>query len=457
MNFSVFPWLELTLVLPFIGAVLIAFVRAPAMAARWCVGFAFATLGCAAAAAISFGVAPSGTAFLGTFIVDAIAAPMLPVLALLHLLTILGTAKSLVTTQFCMRVLLSAVTTMAAVTSQSGSVLVALMVVASILPVWDMHSRGRRMRGYLVYMVPFVTLLLLGWIFVDDGKSAWAIGLLVIALKLCGGIVPLHGWLPAMFKNAAIGTAMLFVLPLIEVVAALRLLLPSAPDWMLQAVSVTCLITAVYSGGMAVVQHEVRRFYAYLCLSQTSLVMFAVMLHTSTALTAALCLWISAIVALAGLGFSVRALVSRFGELSLREHHGYYEQVPGLAVCFLIAGLACVGFPGTIGFVPMELLISGSVDQGLWVSLTLALAAMLNAIAIMRAYFALFTGKRPTTSVSLQITTTERIGITLIALAVFMGGWFSPSVVASRHRVTDELLLKRQGGNPAALPTAGQH
>jgi len=257
---------------------------------------------------------------------------------------------------------------------------------------------------------------------------------------LRGGIAPLHGWLPTLFQGAKYGTAMVFVLPLLEVLAALRLLLPATPAWMLDAASVACLVTAVYGGGMAVVQEETRKFYAHLCVSQTSLVLFAVILHTSNGLTAALCLWMSSMLALAGLAFSIRALEARFGALSLREHHGYYEQVPGLAVCFLITGLASVGFPGTIGFVPMELLISGSVEQGLWVSGTLAVAAMLNGIAIMRAYFALFTGKRPTTSVSLQVTAVERVGIVIIALVVFLGGWFSPGVVASRHGTADKLL-----------------
>lgn len=75
---------------------------------------------------------------------------------------------------------------------------------------------------------------------------------------------------------------------------------------------------AVYGGGMAIVQNEVRKFYEHLCLSQTSLVM----LHTSNGLTAAPRLWISSSLELAGLAFYVRALEVRFGALSLREHHG---------------------------------------------------------------------------------------------------------------------------------------
>jgi NADH-quinone oxidoreductase subunit M len=429
-----FPWLELTLLLPLLGAVAVAFFKTPTEALRVSLGFFIGTLLTATAASFQLG------AGIGRhFAVDGLAAPMLPVLALLHLLTLLGTAKSRVSPMFCVRLLVAAFVSLAAVTCQTPWLLITLLVLGVLVPLWDLVSRGQPLRGYLIHMGLFVALLVTGWQLI--GQSV-GYGLLLIALLLRGGIVPLHGWVPTLFQGAAYGTAMVFVLPLMEVLAALRLLLPSAPEWMLNAASVMCLITAVYGGGMAIVQNEVRKFFAHLCLSQTALVMFAVMLHTSNGLTAALCLWISSSLALAGLAFSVRALEARFGALSLREHHGFYEQVPGLAVCFMITGLASVGFPGTIGFVPMELLISGSADQGLWVSFTLAIAAMFNGIAIMRAYFALFTGKRTTTSVSLRRTPIERVGVILITLVVFLGGWFSPGVVSSRHETADKLLKR---------------
>ena len=430
-----FSWLGVTLILPLLGAVVAVFLKVPAVAMRVSLGFFAGTLITATAANLTF--AGPKLAWLNHFAVDDLAAPMLPVLALLHLLTLLGTAKSRVSPMFCVRLLIAAFVSLAAVTCQTPAILIALLVLGVLVPLWDLMSRGQPVRGYLIHMSFFVALLVTGWQFVGQDIGY---GLLLIALLLRGGIVPLHGWLPTLFQGAAYGTAMVFVLPLMEVLAALRLLLPSTPEWMLNSAGVVCLITAVYGGGMAIVQNEVRKFFAHLCLSQTALVMFAVMLHTSNGLTAALCLWISSSLALAGLAFSVRALEARFGPLSLREFHGFYEQVPGLAICFLMTGLASVGFPGTIGFVPMELLISGSVEQGLGVSLTLAIAAMLNGIAIMRAYFALFTGKRPTTSVSLQKTPMERAGIILIALIVFLGGWFSPGMVASRHHTADRLL-----------------
>ncbi len=440
MNPSALPWLEFTLLTPLAGAGVVFFVKTPATAGRLCLGVLVAMLALATATALLFpGGAVRGP---GMVAVDDLSAPLLPTLALLHLVTILGTAKSRVSPPFCARLLLAATLNLTLITCHSGWMLTALLGLGVLLPLWDLRSRGRPVRGYLLHMGLFLSLLLAGGYAVSTRAAPWGCGLLLLALLLRGGIVPLHGWMPTLFEGAAFGTAMVFVLPLVEVLAALRLLLPATPDWMLHGAAVACLVTAVYGGGRAMVQKGVRRFFAHLCVSQTALVLFAVMLHTPNGLTAALCLWISSSLSLAGLAFCVRALEARFGPLSLDEHHGFYEQVPGIAICFLMTGLASVGFPGTIGFVPIELLISGSADQGLWVSFTLALAAMFNGIAILRAYFALFTGKRPTTSVSLRITPVERAAITLLVLVVFLGGWFSPDVVASRHHTADRLLQR---------------
>jgi hypothetical protein len=44
MNFPSFPWLELTLLLPILGAMIVSFIWTPALAARWCIGFLLITL-----------------------------------------------------------------------------------------------------------------------------------------------------------------------------------------------------------------------------------------------------------------------------------------------------------------------------------------------------------------------------------------------------------------------------
>ena len=53
----------------------------------------------------------------------------------------------------------------------------------------------------------------------------------------------------------------------------------------------------------------------------------------------------------------------------------------------------------------------------------------------------------PGVEAALACPNAERIGIILISLIVFLGGWFSPPVVESRHRIANQLL-----GEPAGAP-----
>ena len=53
----------------------------------------------------------------------------------------------------------------------------------------------------------------------------------------------------------------------------MRLVLPIAPDWVLQSIGLVSLATAVYAAGMALVQREARRFFCYIFLSHSALVL----------------------------------------------------------------------------------------------------------------------------------------------------------------------------------------
>ncbi len=55
--------------------------------------------------------------------------------------------------------------------------------------------------------------------------------------------------------------------------AVMHLVLPFAPTWAMQSISVLSLITAIYAAGMATIQVDARRFYSFLFLSHSSLVL----------------------------------------------------------------------------------------------------------------------------------------------------------------------------------------
>ena len=65
-------------------------------------------------------------------------------------------------------------------------------------------------------------------------KDARVDGRRIVFLVRCG-TVPAHCWVTDWFEHTSFGIALLFVTPLAGVYAAVRLVLPIAPDWVCTA------------------------------------------------------------------------------------------------------------------------------------------------------------------------------------------------------------------------------
>lgn len=131
--------------------------------------------------------------------------------------------------------------------------------------------------------------------------------------------------------------------------------------------------------------------------------------------------------------------------------HGLYEHAPSLAVCLLLTGLASVGFPGTVGFVATDLLVDGAIKANLYVGLAV-IAAALNSIAVLRAYFLLFTGTRHVLSVSLRIVARERFAVLTLAGLILGGGLYPQLGVSTRQQAAEEILEGSQLRSRRTVP-----
>ncbi len=117
--------------------------------------------------------------------------------------------------------------------------------------------------------------------------------MLTIAVLLRAGACPMHVWMTDFFEHASLGTALLFVAPMTGAYAVMHLVFPVAPPWAMRSIAVLSLTTAVYAAGMATIQKDARRFFCYLFLSHSSLVLSGLELVNTIGMTGALCVWIS--------------------------------------------------------------------------------------------------------------------------------------------------------------------
>lgn len=468
MNPLQLPWLELAIGIAAVGSVFTGGLRQPARAYRFGVAF----IGCAlvssllawlsfyagdpAAQPARYSIQPL---LFGRelFALDNLSAPLLPAVALLHLLAAVTTARTHIRRFSFSWSLAAEAIRLATFATKEPWLLIGLFAASTIPPYVELVNRGRRTRLYVLHMSLFVGLLIVGWAAVDArapfSRAPWwaCLALLAAVLVRCG-TVPAHCWVTDWFEHASFGIALLFVLPLSGVYAAIRLVLPIAPDWALRSIGVISLFTAVYASGMAVVQREERRFFAHLFLSYASLVLVGLELHTELSLCASLCLWFSAILSLCGFGLTLRALEARFGRLSLTDYHGLYEHSPTLAVFFLLTGLASVGFPGTVGFISVDLLVDSVVEADLYAGIGVLVASALNGIAVLRAYLLLFTGARHVSSVSVRIARRERFAVLTLSLLIIAGGVFPQPGVKTREVAAAEILEDRSHHQVQSIP-----
>lgn len=459
MNTLHFPWMLLSIVVPLVGAAWVSRLRDPEWAQRRSVVLFAVTLLCSVGAWLDFSTLAEFEAHDGwdviartfgseTFVVDELSAPLLPLTALIFLLTAVVTVRTKVRRFSFTGTLVSEAILLATLSCREPWGVIALLSLGTLPPWFELRTRKQPTRVYTLHMGLFVALMVAGqvliqWEGVRPLHSFVAIGLLSAAALVRSGIVPLHCWMTDLFERATFGTALLFVTPMAGAYAAIRLVLPLAPDGALRTIAVMSLITAVYAAGMALVQKESRRFFCYLFLSHSSLVLIGLETATPVGLTGALSVWMSVSLALTGFGLTLRSVEGRTGRLSFDRFLGLYEHLPMLAAFFLLTGLASIGFPGTFGFIGGELLINGVVEVFPILGIAVVLAAALNGVAVVQAYFRIFGGRRNGTTIDLQRRGREQLAVLLLAFLILAGGLFPQPGIASRYHAAMQLVRSR--------------
>lgn len=454
------PWLELSMIVPVVAAAICFRVQSQITAQRVAViasvmtfvltvgeWFDFSTLG-------SFSAQDSSSVvylLLGRefFVIDELTAPLLPKVALLFGLTIIATTRSKSMRFSFGRTLQAEAIILAILSCSDIPLLILLLLVSTVQPWMEMRSRGSNTRVYTICMSAHIGLLLLGvtvhWL--GDNTPLFrniAACLLVASAMIRAGIFPTHFWIVDLFEKSTFGMALLYVAPMTGAYVVMRLVLPAVPVWALHSVAVLSLLTALYAAGMALVQMEARRFFAFLFISHSSLVLAGLEIANPIGMTGALCIWLETGLSLGGVALTLRAVEARIGRISLDQYHGLFDHMPYLGSLFLVTGLTAIGFPGGLAFVGTELLVEGTVEVYPAVGAIIVLAAALNGVAVLRVYFRIFTGTRHIATVPLTARLTERITAIALSLLILGVGIWPSAAIRSRYHAAEALLRLRQ-------------
>ena len=177
-----------------------------------------------------------------------------------------------------------------------------------------------------------------------------------VGFGVLGAMFPFHTWSPDGHACAPTAVSMLHAGVLMKLggYGCFRIaiyLLPQAANELAWIFIVLTGISIVYGAFSACVQTDLKYINAYSSVSHCGMVLFAILMLNTTAMTGAILQMLSHGLMTALFFALIGMIYGRTHTRDIRQMGGLMKIMPYLGVCYMIAGFASLGLPGLSGFV----------------------------------------------------------------------------------------------------------
>ena len=200
---------------------------------------------------------------------------------------------------------------------------------------------------------------------ISTGWQYFLFPMTFVGFGVLGAMFPFHTWSPDGHASAPTAVSMLHAGVLMKLggYGCFRVaiyLMPEAAHDLAWIFLVLTGISVVYGAFSACVQTDLKYINAYSSVSHCGLVLFAILMLNTTAMTGAIMQMLSH-------GLMTALFFALIGQIYGRTHTrditkmgGLMQIMPYLSVCYVIAGMASLGLPGLSGFVAEMTIFVGS-------------------------------------------------------------------------------------------------
>ncbi|MDE6716233.1 MAG: NADH-quinone oxidoreductase subunit M [Muribaculaceae bacterium] len=189
-----------------------------------------------------------------------------------------------------------------------------------------------------------------------------------VGFGVLGAMFPFHTWSPDGHASAPTAVSMLHAGVLMKLggYGCFRIaiyLMPFAATELAWIFLILTGISVVYGAFSACVQTDLKYINAYSSVSHCGLVLFAILMLNTTAMTGAVMQMLSHGLMTALFFALIGMIYGRTHTRDVRQMGGLMQIMPFLAVGYVIAGLASLGLPGLSGFVAEMTIFVGSFQH----------------------------------------------------------------------------------------------
>lgn len=233
-------------------------------------------------------------------------------------------------------------------------------------------------------------------------RSGYTVPNTVVFLILVGilsksATLPLHTWLPDAGVAPSPVTALLHaaVLVKIGVYVYARLFVAGfaiPPEWH-HIVPLIAGISALVSGGAALIENDIKRIIAYSTVSQIGFILLGLSIGSEIGIGGALLFILMHGLAKGGLFLCAGIVEQNTHEKDITKLGGLIRTMPVTAIAFLLCAFSIMGIPPFGGFFSKYMVMSSAIQSGQTVTWLLFLAAaFITIIYLFRTFSMVFLG-----------------------------------------------------------------
>jgi NADH-quinone oxidoreductase subunit N len=268
-----------------------------------------------------------------------------------------------------------------------------------------------------------MNLLIIAFVFIAAGYAIEA------------AIVPFHFWLPDAY-TAAPSSSAAFLSALVDqgsyyiiIRILLFIILPTgALNWTIM-LAVLAALTMVVGNIFALIQNDVKRMIAYICVADVGYNLVAISSVTALGLAGNLYFFLIGGITTA-LAFMTIGIINRHGFKTLDDFAGLGKKMPWVSLALIIAGLSFAGVPPLGGFMGKYFVFTAAISAEpslAWLAVIGVLTSVLQTAYIFRLVNVMYS-KAPKDANPIKENKHILIPVFILVAAVFILGLF-PDIV----------------------------
>ena len=226
---------------------------------------------------------------------------------------------------------------------------------------------------------------------IPQSTQIWLFLGFFVAFAIKAPLVPLHTWLPDAGAEAPIGVGVLLVgvMDKVGIYGFLRYclpLFPSASRVLAPLVLVLAVVGILYGALLAVGQSDLKRFVSYTSVAHFGFIALGVFAFSTQAQAGAVLYMVNHGISTGMLFIVVGMLIARGGSRLISDYGGVSVLAPVLAGMTLLAGLSSLALPGTNSFVSEFMVLVGSYPRAPVYTILATTGMILAALYVLWFY-----------------------------------------------------------------------